>query len=179
MLVFRQCPLDISPIDCYLALDFFGFPALDIDIKIKEEDPSRMRKMTSFSIFQKTQKAIPLLIKGVKTVVEQTSSGVVGWSGMGSKGAHFVVGPTFHTGSILGPSDLLLHHYKITAGPGSCALFSCASTSHSSFISNHLFFRCPMPSAQDGKRWPGYNISPPRRGDKLPISSMFLWHHPT
>jgi hypothetical protein len=122
MLVFRQCPLDISPIDCYLALDFFGFPALDIDIKIKEDHPSKIKHTTLFSIFLKTQRAIPLWIERVKTTVEETSSDVVSYAlcprGMGSKGAHFVLGPSFHTGSLYGPDDLLVHHYEVMLEPG-------------------------------------------------------------
>ena len=149
MLDFRQCPLDISPMDCYLALDFFGFPALEIDIKVKEDDPHRMTKMTSFSIFLKTQKAIPLWIERVKTVVEETSANIASQCGMGSKGAHFVLGPSFNTGSFYGPDDLLLHHYEVMLEPG-LSLSYFTPHFHAFRVKSDLDFQV---SNATGSRW--------------------------
>ena len=69
--VFEQCPPEVSPVDAWLALDYFGFPAQDLDITLADDDPSKMYKAMKFAAFKRTKSAVPKLIDFVKETIQK------------------------------------------------------------------------------------------------------------
>ena len=96
--VFEQCPPEVSPVDAWLALDYFGFPAQDLDITLADDDPSKMYKAMKFAAFKRTKSAVPKLIDFVKETIQKDccSSNVSGKGkdrdqNKGHLGFHFLV----------------------------------------------------------------------------------------
>ena len=90
----EQCPWEISPLDAYLSLDYFGFPAHDLDIKPSDDDPNKLYKAMEFANFKKTRQTVPLLLDFIKKIIQDDSSGSSGLfrsRSAGYRGFHFIV----------------------------------------------------------------------------------------
>ena len=79
------CPWVLSPKECSLALDYFGFNSGEgLDIIIADDDPLKTSKLFAYCAFKNTLKTIPGIIQHVKL---QLSSNQL------SSGMHFIVAP--------------------------------------------------------------------------------------
>ena len=61
----------MSPVDAWLALDYFGFPAQDLAITISDDDPCKMYKAMKFAAFKRTKSAVPKLIDFMKKTIQK------------------------------------------------------------------------------------------------------------
>ena len=77
------CPWALSPKECSLALDYFGFEAHD-DIIIADDDPLKTCKLFTYSAFKNTNKAVPGVIHYVKSELSSNKL---------ASGMHFIVAP--------------------------------------------------------------------------------------
>ena len=98
-----QCSSAVSPIDAFLALDFFGFPPLDLKITCADDDPLKTSKTMAFAAFLKGKKSVPTMVKYIKDTMHETPA----------LSYHFIVSsPESHL-----PSSCLLRHPLLTLMP--------------------------------------------------------------
>ena len=64
----------MSPVDAWLALDYFGFPAQDLAITISDDDPCKMYKAMKFAAFKRTKSAVPKFIDFMKKTIQNDCS---------------------------------------------------------------------------------------------------------
>ena len=98
------CPWALSPKECSLALDYFGFEAHD-DIIIADDDPCKTCKLFTYSAFKNTNKAVPGVIHYVKSELSSNKL---------ASGMHFIVAPHIPMYTYDGfDQDTMMHHYHL------------------------------------------------------------------
>ena len=98
------CPWALSPKECSLALDYFGFEAHD-DIIIADDDPCKTCKLFTYSAFKNTKKAVPGVIHHVKSELSSNKL---------ASGMHFIVAPPIpSTTKRFDQDTTLMDHYRL------------------------------------------------------------------
>ena len=82
----RQCSSAFSPTDAFLALDYFGFPPLDLKITCADDDPLKTPKTMAFALFMKSRKSVPAMVQFIKDTIRRTPA----------MGYHFIVRSALH-----------------------------------------------------------------------------------
>ncbi len=98
------CPWALSPKECSLALDYFGFEAHD-DIIIADDDPCKTCKLFTYSAFKNTNKAVPGVIHFVKSKLSSNKL---------ASGMHFIVAPPIPSGrGTFSEDTTMMDHYRL------------------------------------------------------------------
>ena len=96
------CPWALSPKECSLALDYFGFNNGEgLDIIIADDDPRKTSKLFAYCAFKNTRKAVPGVIQHVKFHLSSNQL---------SSGMHFIVAPPRPVDLM---SDTLMDYYRV------------------------------------------------------------------
>jgi len=95
------CPWALSPKECSLALDYFGFITGEgLDIIIADDDPLKTSKLFAYCEFKSTLKTVPGVIQHVKSELSSNQL----YSGM-----HFIVAPPNPNFM----SNTLMNYYRV------------------------------------------------------------------
>jgi hypothetical protein len=97
------CPWALSPKECSLALDYFGFEAHD-DIIIADDDPCKTCKLFTYSAFKNTNKAVPGVIHYVKSELSSNKL---------ASGMHFIVAPPIPEKRNFERDTTMMDHYRL------------------------------------------------------------------
>jgi hypothetical protein len=72
-----------------MALDYLGFPALDLKITCADDDPLKRLKTLGFAAFLKSRKSVPTMVEYIKETMDKNPA----------LGYHFIVRSPLHPAS--------------------------------------------------------------------------------